>query len=199
MEHKAGLQLMKNTLLAQFLKKPMTTGAVCASSEELARMLVAGIGLDHSSYVAELGPGTGAVTGTILRSMPEKSRFFAVELNADVISAFREKFPEVTVYNESAANLPELLSRENIAALDAVISGLPWAIFPDQLQDDILSAIVKSLHPGGYFTTFAYVQGVLLPSGKRFRDRLSRIFSNVEKSPVVWKNFPPAFVYRCQK
>ena len=199
MELKSGLQLMKNTLLAQFLKKPMTTGAVCASSEELARMLVAGIGLDHSSYVAELGPGTGAVTGTILRSMPEKSRFFAVELNADVISAFREKFPEVTVYNESAANLPELLSRENIAALDAVISGLPWAIFPDQLQDDILSAIVKSLHPGGYFTTFAYVQGVLLPSGKRFRDRLSRIFSNVEKSPVVWKNFPPAFVYRCQK
>ena len=190
---------MKKTLLAQFLKKPMTTGAVCASSQELAKMLVAGIGLDRSSYVAELGPGTGAVTGTILRSMPEKSRFFAVELNADVISAFHEKFPEVTVYNESAANLPELLGRENITALDAVISGLPWAIFPEQLQDDILSAILKSLHPGGYFTTFAYVQGVLLPSGKRFRNRLSRIFSNVEKSPVVWKNFPPAFVYRCQK
>ena len=190
---------MKNTLLAQFLKKPMTTGAVCPSSQGLARMLVAGIGLEQSSYVAELGPGTGAVTGTILRSMPENSRFFAVELNADVISAFHEKFPDVRVYNESAANLPELLSRENIAALDAVISGLPWAIFPDQLQDDILSAILKSLHPGGYFTTFAYVQGVLLPSGKRFRNRLSRIFSNVEKSPVVWKNFPPAFVYRCQK
>ena len=190
---------MKKTLLAQFLKKPMTTGAVCPSSQGLARMLVAGIGLEHSSYVAELGPGTGAVTGTILRSMPEKSRFFAVELNAEIISAFHEKFPDVTVYNESAANLPDLLCRENITALDAVISGLPWAIFPDQLQDDILSAIVKSLHPGGYFTTFAYVQGVLLPSGKHFRDRLRRVFQKVEKSPVVWKNFPPAFVYRCQK
>lgn len=190
---------MKNTLLAQFLKKPMTTGAVCSSSPGLARMLVAGIGLERSSYVAELGPGTGAVTGTILRSMPEKSRFFAVELNADVISAFHEIFPDVTVYNDSAANLPELLRKENIAALDAVISGLPWAIFPDKLQDDILTAILESLKPGGYFTTFAYIQGVLLPSGKRFRKHLSRIFTKVEKSPVVWKNFPPAFVYRCQK
>ena len=190
---------MKKTLLAQFLKRPMTTGAVCASSQWLARMLVADIGMEHSDYVAELGPGTGAVTGTILSTMPGKSRFFAVELNADVISAFREKFPDVTVYNDSAANLPDLLCRENIAALDAVISGLPWAIFPDQLQDDILSAILKSLHPGGYFTTFAYIQSVLLPSGKHFRDRLDRVFSKVEKSPVVWKNFPPAFVYRCQK
>ena len=190
---------MKNTLLAQFLKKPFTTGAVCPSSPGLARMLVSGIGLEHSSYVAELGPGTGAVTGTIVNSLPEKSRFFAVELNPDVITAFHEIFPEVTVYNDSAANLPDLLRKENIAALDSVISGLPWAIFPDKLQDDILSAILESLKPGGYFTTFAYIQGVLLPSGKRFRNRLSRIFTDVEKSPVVWKNFPPAFVYRCQK
>ena len=190
---------MKNTLLAQFLKKPLTTGAVCSSSPGLARMLVAGIGLECSSYVAELGPGTGAVTGTILRSMPEKSRFFAVELNSDVISAFHAVFPEVTIYNDSAANLPALLRKENIAALDAVVSGLPWAIFPDKLQDDILTAIFESLRPGGYFTTFAYIQGVLLPSGKRFPKRLSRIFAKVEKSPVVWKNFPPAFVYRCQK
>jgi len=190
---------MKKTLLAQFLKKPLTTGAVCPSSQSLAKMLVAGIGIEQSENVAELGPGTGAVTGTILSSMPERSRFFAVELNPDVITAFHENFPNVTVYNDSAAHLPELVRKENIKCLDAVISGLPWAIFPDSLQEEILSAVLHALKPGGYFTTFAYIQGVLLPSGQHFKKRLLRFFNQVEKSPVVWNNFPPAFVYRCKK
>ena len=190
---------MKNTLLAQFLKKPLTTGAVCSSSQSLARMLIAGIGLEHAENVAELGPGTGAVTGTILRSVPGNSRFFAVELNADVISAFHRNYPDVTIYNDSAVNLPALLGREHIESLDAVISGLPWAVFPSALQEDILTAVLKSLKSGGYFTTFAYIQGVLLPSGQSFRRRLSRFFPLVEKSSVVWNNFPPAFVYRCRK
>ena len=190
---------MKNTLLAQFLKKPLTTGAVCPSSQSLAKMMVAGIQLETAGKVAELGPGTGAITGTILRSLPDSSRFFAVELNPDVITAFHEKFPAVTIYNDSASHLPELIRRENMDCLDAVISGLPWAIFPDELQEEILTAIVKSLKPGGFFTTFAYVQGVLLPSGQHFKKRLNKLFPQVEKSPVVWKNFPPAFVYRCKK
>ena len=190
---------MKKTLLGQFLKNPRMTGAVCPSSRSLAKMLITGIGLESARNVAELGPGTGAVTGTIIGSMQEGSRFFAVELNRDVISAFHEVFPDVVVYNDSAANLPDLLRREQIDSLDAIISGLPWAIFSDDLQDAILSAIFDSLRPGGYFTTFAYLQGVVLPSGQHFKRRLGRMFPLVEKSPVVWRNFPPAFVYRCKK
>ena len=190
---------MTTTLLEQFLKKPLTTGAVCASSHSLAKMLTAGIGLENAAHAAELGPGTGAITGTILDRIPEKCQFFTVELNADVITVFQKKFPSVQVYNDSAANLPELVRRENIPMLDAVISGLPWAIFPDELQEQILSAIFQTLKPGGFFTTFAYLQGVLLPSGRHFKKRIGRIFSQVDKSPVVWNNFPPAFVYRCRK
>ena len=190
---------MKKTLLAQFLKNPRMTGAVCSSSRSLAKMLVTGIGIESARTVAELGPGTGAVTGTIIDSMPKDSRFFAVELNQDVISAFHEVFPDVVVYNDSAANLTDLLRREKIDSLDAIVSGLPWAIFPDDLQDAILTAILDSLRPGGYFTTFAYLQGLLLPSGQHFKQRLGRMFPVVEKSPVVWRNFPPAFVYRCRK
>ena len=190
---------MKNTLLAQFLKKPMTTGAVCSSSQGLARMLVSGIDLEHAASAAELGPGTGAVTGAILNTMSSTGRFFAVELNSDIISAFQARFPQVTIYNDSAANLPDLLRRENMDALDVVISGLPWAIFPDDLQKAILDAVTQSLKPGGVFTTFAYLQGVILPSGQHFRRQLGKFSSFVEKSPVVWKNFPPAFVYRCRK
>ena len=190
---------MKNSMLMQFLKRPLTTGAVCPSSLGLARMLISGTDIEEADCVAELGPGTGAVTGTILKAMPRNGRFFAVELNSDVIAEFHTRFPDVTVYNDSAANLPQLLDMEKINALDLVVSGLPWSIFPASLQEEILSAVLQSLKPGGYFTTFAYVQGTLLPAGSHFKTRRSGFFSDVEKSPVVWKNFPPAFVYRCRK
>ena len=59
--------------------------------------------------------------------------------------------------------------------------------------------IVPFRTPGGQFATFAYLQGLLLPAGQRFKDKLAQSFSKVEKSPTVWRNLPPAFVYRCTK
>jgi phospholipid N-methyltransferase len=52
---------------------------------------------------------------------------------------------------------------------------------------------------GGKFATFAYLQGLIMPAGIRFRKQLETQFSKVEISKVVWKNLPPAIVYRCQK
>jgi phospholipid N-methyltransferase len=78
-----------------------------------------------------------------------------------------------------------------------VISGLPWASFSATLQTDIFQAMFSVLRPGGSFATFAYLQGTKLPAGKRFAELLKKNFSSVVKSPVVWRNLPPAFVYRC--
>ena len=55
------------------------------------------------------------------------------------------------------------------------------------------------LSEGGYFATFAYLQGLMLPAGIRFRKLLNELFSEVTTSRVVWKNLPPALVYRCRK
>ena len=65
-------------------------------------------------------------------------------------------------------------------------------------QQEILENVLASLRPGGCFTTFAYLQGLMLPAGRRFRKRLCEIFDKVETTPVVWRNLPPAFVYRCR-
>ena len=61
-----------------------------------------------------------------------------------------------------------------------------------------MAATVASLAPGGVFATFAYVQGTVLPAGKRLRALLEDRFAAVETSPVVWRNAPPAVVYRCR-
>jgi phospholipid N-methyltransferase len=61
----------------------------------------------------------------------------------------------------------------------------------------MLAAVLKSLVPGGQFVAFAYVHAVWYPTSLRFRRRLARHFDRVETTSIVWRNLPPAFVYRC--
>ncbi len=192
---------MKGAFFKQFLKNPTSVGAVCPSSKALAREITAKVKLEDAGNIAELGSGTGVFTEVILNKKNPEAKFFSVELNSDMYELVKERFADnsgLTVFNDSATNLAEMRAKLTMDKLDLIISGLPWASFPDGLQNELLAAIINNLHPDGYFTTFAYVQGLLLPAAQKFKKKLQENFSVVEKSRVVWKNTPPAFVYRCR-
>ena len=190
---------MSNSIFLNFLRHPTQVGAVCASSRALSCAITDMAELCHApKTVVELGPGTGVFSREILqRQKVCGGRFLALEINEDLCRNLWNTFPELELYQENALRLPELLAEKGIPHADAVIAGLPWAIFPEQLQTDILASVCRALRPGGFFLTFAYVQGVWLPAGQRFRRKLQEKFSTVETSPVIWRNLPPAFVYRC--
>jgi phosphatidylethanolamine/phosphatidyl-N-methylethanolamine N-methyltransferase len=190
---------MSFVLIKHFLKNPATTGTVWPSSTALCRELVNGINIEQAKTVVELGPGTGVVTRQIIKHMHNNAHFFTIELNESICKSFSKKLPDVKIYNDSAANLKQLLEHEGLQQADCVISGLPWASLPLQVQNEILDAIVECLPQGGYFTTFAYLQGTLLPVARKFKKQLDNHFSEVKKSRVIWKNMPPAFVYHCRK
>jgi len=59
--------------------------------------------------------------------------------------------------------------------------------------------IAASIPPGGRFSTFTYLHASWLRAAHRFRDLLGQTFSTVTTTRVVWRNFPPAFAYRCTK
>jgi phospholipid N-methyltransferase len=183
--------------LEKFLRKPITTGAVAPSSVYLAERITSGMGLEEANTVVELGPGTGAFTGAIVRRSKPGARLVAVELDPNFARRVQERFPEVNVLNIHAEDLPKHLG--DTPCVDSIVSGLPWAAFDADLQSRILRSVCAVLRPGGRFATFAYAHAAWLPPGQRFRKLLDASFSRVELTPVVWKNLPPAFVYRCQK
>lgn len=190
---------MSASLFRRFLRHPTQVGAVCPSSDALARMITEEVGIETAPVVVELGPGTGVFTREILRRREKSAgRFLAVEIDGELYRNLRREFPDLELFRGNAAHLPELLKAQSLDCADVIVAGLPWAIFPEQLQTDILNAVRRSLRPGGYFLTFAYIQGVLLPAGLRFRKQLHETFSEVRTSQTVWRNLPPAFVYRCK-
>jgi len=107
--------------------------------------------------------------------------------------------PTVRVFEDSVENLDAILQGQGLNQVDCILSGLPWAAFDEDLQDRLLKVAWQSLAPDGRFVTFAYLQGLLLPAGQRFARKIRGCFRQVTRSRVVWKNLPPAFVYRCTR
>ncbi len=193
-------QKIRNTtyFLRALVMSPGSTGAIAPSSRWLARQIVEQVPIERARVVVEFGPGTGSFTGVIAERIHPDACFFAVELNSELARFVNRRFPSVTVYNDSVANISELCEREGVDGVDCVISSLPWANFPDELQETILDAMIEMMTPGGIFTTFAYLHGLNLPGGKAFRERLEARFSKVELTEPVWLNIPPALCYRCE-
>jgi phosphatidylethanolamine/phosphatidyl-N-methylethanolamine N-methyltransferase len=187
------------TFFKNFVKTPSSIGAVCPTSPFLSKEMTQEIGLEEAKSVVELGPGTGAITPHIINAVNPNAKFFAVELNKNFYNFFRKKYPYLKIYNEDASDLRNILQKENLESIDAVISALPWTTLSPNIQDSLLTAIVDALNPSCYFTTIAYVTGIISPSGIKFKRKLNKHFSHVSLSRMVWKNVPPSFVYRCRK
>ena len=180
-----------------FIREPASVGALSPSSRALALAMIRGFPLERAHTVVELGPGTGAFTGPILDRIGRNTNFFVMELDPIHARGLRRRFPELTVYNDSAERMLEYLALHERQVADYIISGLPWANIPTENQDRIMDAILASLAPNGIFTTFAYLHARWLPKARQFRRALERRFAQVQTSPVIWRNLPPAFVYRC--
>lgn len=190
---------MPQRFIREFLRQPRTIGALAPSSRALAREMAANAEVHHASVIVEFGPGSGAITREVLARKKNDACFFSIEMNQRMCEIFRRRFPGVPIFQDSAANVGQLLRQMGRERANCIVSSLPWAAFSFELQDQILDAAIASLAPGGIFVSFAYLQGMLLPSGQRFQRKLEQRFSQTRKSRIIWRNLPPAFVYRCVK
>ncbi|HLB59136.1 MAG TPA: hypothetical protein VJL87_03515 [Bdellovibrionota bacterium] len=184
--------------LKQFLRDPKHIGALFPSCPALAKMMVGQLKNNQMGVVAEFGPGTGAITPFILERLPKGSTYFAVEFNETFATHLKKRFPSITIVQDSIGNIDLILKKLGAKEIDGIISSIPWASFEEELQDQLLKKLYLALAPHGCFVTFTYLHALLLPSGRRFKKKIKQLF-DVQISPVVWKNFPPAIVYRCIK
>ncbi|OUT57211.1 MAG: hypothetical protein CBB71_16235 [Rhodopirellula sp. TMED11] len=187
------------TFLKEFLRHPTRVGAIAPSSPGLVRAMVESFDWQTVRNVVEFGPGTGVFTEAVAKNLHPEAKFVAIEQGADMVQTTRQRCPDVNVIHGSATDLNSICEAAGIGQIDAVVCGLPWASFPESLQTEIMDVMLDRMADGATFATFAYWQGVILPAGLRFSKRLKRSFSEVGRSNTVWRNLPPAFVYRCKK
>ena len=177
-----------------FIREPFTVGSFWPSSAALSRALVNGCEFQPRDTVVELGPGTGNFTELLLERLEGRGRMVALELSSTNISVLRKRFAPCEIIHDSAETLTRYVEP---GSAKCVVSGLAWGNMLPALQDRILDAVMTSLAPNGQFVAFGYIHAKWFPTSLRFRRRLLRDFNRVETTPIVWRNLPPAFVYRC--
>jgi phosphatidylethanolamine/phosphatidyl-N-methylethanolamine N-methyltransferase len=179
--------------LQEWLANPQRTGAVAPSSPRLAAAMARWLPADPESYVLELGPGTGAVTGALLERGLREDRLVAIERNPKLAQLLRERFPGAQIITGDAWKLDDLLRERHkpIESVGAVISSLPLLNFSPSEAEALEEKIRAILKQGGKWVQFSYNLGTRRPHGtSRFR----RLASN-----IIWLNLPPARVNVYQK
>jgi len=187
------------TFVGTALRRPGTVGAIAPSSAGLAELLASVVPSVDSRSVVELGPGTGVVSDAIARRLPAEARHTAVEVDPAMAAHLRATRPGIRVVTGDATELPELLADFGVHTADAVVSGLPWALFSPKRQHRIVRGIADLLEPGGAFSTFGYLHARPMPQARRFHQLLHATFDEVIVSRAVWRNLPPALVYICRR
>jgi len=179
----------KLLFLYKFFCYPGQIGSITPSSKRLGRKMASSLPWEDVEFAAELGAGTGAITRHLLDSKGEKTKLILFEKDGTLRDRLTAEFPGYPVYPD-ACRLREALGSEGVESLDAVVSGLPFANFPQALRDQLMDEIVSSLKPGGLFIAFQYS----LQMKKQLKNRFA-----LEAIKFVPINLPPAFVYVCRK
>ena len=191
------------TFAMQALADFRTVGAVAPSSRYLTRAMVDPLPLRQARVVVELGCGTGAVTQMLLSQMPRKSVLLAFEINPRFSRYLKEKISDsrLVLINASAETVREEIQRRGYQHVDAVASCLALTLMSDRLRHGILSESGGVLSPAGVFTQYLYLHGLQWQQGRLARLPGARLlhqhFRSVERT-IVWRNFPPAYVYACR-
>lgn len=193
-------QEMKENIefLQAFIKNPLKVGAITPSSPELAREMLKGIQPNENNVVLELGVGTGAITKFIEEIVPDENSYLGIEIDRKLVNSLNVKFPDMKIQRGNACELEKLHKRSNLGKVSYIISCLPFVSIPNEVGEKILSEIEKFMEKGCMFRTFQYAHGFYMPSAIKLREFMRRRYGKAQKSPLVVKNVPPAYVLTWQ-
>jgi phospholipid N-methyltransferase len=174
--------------IQKFITEPKKIGSITPSSSFLTKRMLEDLPWDNLDFVVELGAGTGVFTDYIAHRKSESCRVLIIEQDDKMREALQSCYPDFH-FGSEAENLCRYLNEFDLPKADCIISGLPFALFPHELQDQVMKEIISALAQDGIFHAYQYS----LHMWKTFESFFAEVSFSLE--PL---NVPPAFVYCCR-
>lgn len=178
--------------LRGWVGNPLKTGAIAPSGQALARMMAGMIDPSLPGPILELGPGTGAMTRALIQAGIPEDRLVLIEYSASFAALLTNRYPAATVVVGDAYDVAARARELGLAPSAAIVSSLPLLTRPPEARARLLAEAFSILHPQGALVQFTY-----LPRAPITQDHIAgRIAARIDASPIVWRNLPPARVWR---
>jgi phospholipid N-methyltransferase len=197
--------------LQEFVRRYHTTGAVLPSGRALASALCGQVGQgDAPQRILEVGPGTGAVTSTLVTRLRPQDSLCLIEINESFVACLRDALRTKPAYRAVADRVDLVHGRlEELpgdGTYDVIVSGLPLNNFAVEDVRAILTRMSQLVRPGGVLSFFEYIAIRSIKSsvsGSTDRQRLRAITALLDetlngrefKRDWIWPNVPPAWVH----
>ncbi len=187
------------TFLHRYIRHPKKVGAIAPSSKYLAREMVRGLEVGPDQCIVEFGPGTGPFTEAIREILPDPANYIGIERDPKFVAILRERFPELKFIEGSAEHADQYHAEAGLGPVRAILCGLPFASWPTDVQDRVITAMDNLLQPGAEFRTFTYAICHFMKQAIRYRQRMTELLGPMGRSPLVYRNIPPAYVISWRK
>ncbi len=176
------------------IKNIKTSGSVMPSSRFLIKKMLQNIDFSKDLVLVEFGPANGIITHEIIKKMSTNSKLICFEINPvfydELCNTIQDE--RVFILKQSAEKIEEELQKFNINKIDFCISSLPLAMIPQDICKTIIDNTINVLKIGGGFVQYQY--------SLQFYKQLKNTFNKKNiRLNFVLLNFPPAFVYNCEK
>ncbi len=179
--------------LQAFLKNPLKVGAIAPSSSELAIQMLRGIEPDPNNIVLELGVGTGAITKFIRDELPSRESYLGLELDEHLVSTLNKNYPDMNIICGNAADAYSIHKDSGLGKVRYLVCCLPFVSLPKEISEKVLLEIQKFMDEGCELRIFQYAHGYFLPPAIKLRESLKSRYGMSQRSPLIFKNVPPAF------
>ena len=173
--------------LRSLLLNPKAMGSVIASSQRLCKLMASSVD-PANSCVLEIGAGTGAITRALLERKLHPERLVIIERDPSLVAFLRHEFPGVRVRCGEAIHLRRILRNESMPRINTIVSSLPLRNLAQEDRMRNVRAMVGALGPEGQLIQYTYAAGCPIPS--------QPLGLNAECLGHVWRNLPPAAVWR---
>ena len=182
---KPGFLKSNLSFISQFLTNPKEIGAILPSSPLLGKTMAGFVPDYEDRFVVELGPGTGPITKALIKIGLHEENLICLEQSDKMVKHLKKRFHDLNVIQGDACELSNLL-KEKSGHVNAIVSSLPLKSIPDDIVEEIIDQMHKSLTSSGIVIQFTYD---LRPRRSPLLKKFNRL-----KSKLVFGNVPPARV-----
>ena len=168
-------------------------GAMTRSSKYVVKAVMRNLSNLSLRRVIEYGPGDGVITKAILNRMPKDGQLIVVETNLKFLKILKDiGDPRLKIIKGTAQEVSEKLRHHNLAAIDLVVSSIPFSMLKSVDREKIVSNTFDMLKNTGKFIVFQYSQLMLGLLNKYFN-------TGVVNTSFELRNILPGFIMSAQK